>query len=326
MPSFVFTAPDGKTYTVNGPEGSTAEQAFQILQQQIGPQPVAEAPRPMPAVDPMGNIIGSSDVVPQPGLPGLAQPAQSQAAPSTPKVLNAEDYLAAVAKRKEESPDRSVSDVVIDAGITLLKGTIGLPESLVGLADIVSGGYAGKLLQDNGFKPKEAKAILDTYLSEAQQVANRKLKEAKGFGETIAAGLQNPSVIATAAGESLPQMIGGAGVARGVLKVAPSMAPWAAGAIGEGVLGAGSAAEQLRQDSKDGLLNLKQTLAAVGSGVGTAAFGAAGGRLAAKLGLGDIDTMLAAGTAKGLGAKSVGDFAKKAAFSGVSEGDRKSVV
>jgi hypothetical protein len=36
MPTFEFTSPEGKTYSVNGPEGATAEQAFQILQSQIG--------------------------------------------------------------------------------------------------------------------------------------------------------------------------------------------------------------------------------------------------------------------------------------------------
>ncbi len=36
MPSFTFTSPDGKSYTVNGPDGATPEQAFGILQQQIG--------------------------------------------------------------------------------------------------------------------------------------------------------------------------------------------------------------------------------------------------------------------------------------------------
>lgn len=35
MPDFTFTSPDGKNYTVSGPEGATKEQAFQILQQQI---------------------------------------------------------------------------------------------------------------------------------------------------------------------------------------------------------------------------------------------------------------------------------------------------
>jgi len=35
MPDFTFTSPEGRNYTVTGPEGSTKEQAFQILQQQL---------------------------------------------------------------------------------------------------------------------------------------------------------------------------------------------------------------------------------------------------------------------------------------------------
>lgn len=36
MPIFDFTAPDGRTFSVEGPEGATQEQAFQILQTQLG--------------------------------------------------------------------------------------------------------------------------------------------------------------------------------------------------------------------------------------------------------------------------------------------------
>jgi hypothetical protein len=36
MPTFKFESPEGKTYSVDGPEGATKEQAFQILQQQLG--------------------------------------------------------------------------------------------------------------------------------------------------------------------------------------------------------------------------------------------------------------------------------------------------
>ena len=36
MPVFEFKSPEGKTYQITGPEGATQEQAFQILQQQIG--------------------------------------------------------------------------------------------------------------------------------------------------------------------------------------------------------------------------------------------------------------------------------------------------
>lgn len=36
MPTFEFTSPDGKTYEVEGPEGATEEQAFQMLQTELG--------------------------------------------------------------------------------------------------------------------------------------------------------------------------------------------------------------------------------------------------------------------------------------------------
>jgi GNAT superfamily N-acetyltransferase len=232
--------------------------------------------------------------------------------------MTGNEYLEQLAKRQEKQPERTFGGSVVDAGVTFLKGAIGLPEAFVGLADIPSGGTIGKLLEDAGYKPKEAKEILDTYLSEAQQYANRQVKETKGFLPTIGAALQNPSTIATAVGESLPQMIGGAGVARGILKAAPGVAPYIAGAAGEGLLGAGSAAEQIRQSTEDKLLTPKQSLSALGSGAGTAVFGVAGGRLAKKLGLDDVDTLLAGGAAQG--SKSVKDFAKKATYSGISEG------
>lgn len=51
MPTFDFTSPDGKTYSVQGPEGATPEQAFQILQTQLGAgkAPAGAAPEPAPA-------------------------------------------------------------------------------------------------------------------------------------------------------------------------------------------------------------------------------------------------------------------------------------
>lgn len=36
MPAFTFISPEGKKYTVNGPDGATQEQAFSILQSQLG--------------------------------------------------------------------------------------------------------------------------------------------------------------------------------------------------------------------------------------------------------------------------------------------------
>ena len=262
---------------------------------------------------------------PEAGLPSIVPavaPPVDQAVPAAPmaeNVMDAQAYKAALEKRNQESPDRTVSGTLVDAGIIFLKGAIGLPESFVGLADIPARGALGKFLEQNGYKPKEANAILDTYYSEAQQAANRKVNEAEGFGGKIQAALQNPSTIVTSIGESLPQMIGGAGIARGILKAAPKVGGAIAGGLGEGILGAGSAAEDIRAQNANKLLTTEQSLAALGSGAGTALFGVAGGRLAQKLGLDDVQTMLATGSSLGP-AKSVVDFTKRAIGSGISEG------
>lgn len=44
MPTFEFTSPEGKKYSVDGPPGATKEQAFAILQQQLGAAPASAAP------------------------------------------------------------------------------------------------------------------------------------------------------------------------------------------------------------------------------------------------------------------------------------------
>lgn len=235
---------------------------------------------------------------------------------------------------------RSFSDVMGDVGVVALRGAVGLPEAFVGLADIPTGGRVGKFLDEEvGYRPGDAKEILSDLYSTSQKRANLNVEKVDGFGGTLEAALDNPSVIATAIGESIPQMLGGAAAARKLLSVGAKgvaiaaggvgpalpgvlartvgakLAPVLAGAAGEGILGAGAAAAQIRGETEDGLLTDKQALSAVGTGVVTGAFGAAGGRLAQKLGLPDIDTMLASGN----GVSTAG-FVKAALGSGITEG------
>lgn len=220
---------------------------------------------------------------------------------------------------------RSAADIARDVGVTALKGAVGLPAAFVGLADIPTGGRVGKALEGAGIKFKETQDILSGQYSEQQQAANKKVQEADGFVDTTVTALQNPSTIATAIGESIPQMLGGAGIARMGIKAADKMgrkvAPWLAGAIGEGTMAAGSAAEGMRQESEDGLLSGKQTVAALGTGAGTAVLGAAGGKLAQKFGFGDVDTILAKGGPDALaaGAAKKG-FMRQVVEGGISEG------
>lgn len=42
MPAFTFTSPEGQKYTINGPDGATQEQAFEILQKHLGESPPAQ--------------------------------------------------------------------------------------------------------------------------------------------------------------------------------------------------------------------------------------------------------------------------------------------
>ncbi|MEY3774965.1 MAG: hypothetical protein RLZZ129_1745, partial [Verrucomicrobiota bacterium] len=219
----------------------------------------------------------------------------------------------------EPAPGRTVGDVLKDAGVTALKGAVGLPQAVVGLADIVTLGRVGKKLEELGYRPEEAKQILDSWYSPAQQEANRKVREAEGFFGTLDAAIENPSVIATTVGESIPQMLGGAAVARGLIgATAGKVAPWAAGGIGEGVMGAGAAASEIRSQTEDGTLTPQQAGAALASGAGTAVLGAVGGKVAQRMGVPDVDTMLAQGGGKL--AKSPAGFVKAVVGAGISEG------
>lgn len=258
------------------------------------------------------------------------------------KLAGLQEYQNAVANDQAFlEPDRTVGDVLGDIGTVGVKGAIGLPQATIGIADLLSGGHAGKILaEDLGVRPGDAQKIAADWFSDPQQEANKQVELEDGFVDTLKAAVANPSVIATTIGESPPQMLSGAAVARGLLGfgakavgaaaggVGPALpglaartlgeklAPAIAGAVGEGVLGAGSAAEQLRQEAKDGLLGVKTSLSALGSGVGTALFGFAGAKLSQKVGLPDIDTMLAAGKLSGNPA----GFTKAVLGAGVSEG------
>src|SRR5262245_54481007 len=78
MPDFTFTSPQGREYTVTGPEGATKEQAFQVLLQQHPELATPEPKQPAPPPDrytignPMGDTDGGGGAAP-PVLP----PAQS---------------------------------------------------------------------------------------------------------------------------------------------------------------------------------------------------------------------------------------------------------
>lgn len=194
-----------------------------------------------------------------------------------------------------QATERTLAGTAGDIGVVAAKGAIGLPQAFVGLLDIPTFGRIGKGLDMLGVRFNDAQSMLDTMFSPAQQQANANVQGASGFVDTAVEAVKNPSVIASTVGQSLPQILGGGVVARSVMGVVPALSPLAAAAIGEGTIGAGSAAEQYRANTADNTLSLKQVAAAVGSGTVTGLLSLVGGRLAQKLGIADIDTALAAG-------------------------------
>ena len=73
-----------------------------------------------------------------------------------------------------------------DLGLSLLSGAVAVPEMAVGLADLASGGRAGKFLENEGgtvgFRPKPAREAVNEWHSDATKEAQRKFQEAEGLG------------------------------------------------------------------------------------------------------------------------------------------------
>lgn len=235
-----------------------------------------------------------------------------------------------------------------DQGIKLAQGVIGVPETAVGLADLVTGGHAGKAAEDAGIRFKDAKGVLGEYLSPEQQAADTAVQDAKGFFPTIGAMVKNPSTIIGGAMESAPTMLSGGVAARGIMAglpyVAPKMAakmaaaeaaplvasqgartlaetvPIAAGAAGEGIVTAGLNAEQVRQQTPDGLLTPEQIGLSAGSGALTGLIGFGAGKVANQLGIGDVQTMLARGKLGAVGADAEQAAAQKGLLRKIGEG------
>ena len=229
-------------------------------------------------------------VTPQPATPPAAPPARA-AQPES----EISRFLA-----DAPPPDRGLKGWAQDIGATAVKGLIGAAEAGMGLTDLATGGLSGRAAEGLGLRFKDWREKANDWHSEATKEAQRQYQQAEGVTGKVAAALQNPSVIASAVGEALPQMFAGGLIGRGLMlagRAVPALAgrigPALAGALGEGIVGAGSAAEQIRQESPDGLLTGRQAGLAGLSGVADAGFGLLGGKMAQRLGIGDVETMLA---------------------------------
>lgn len=208
----------------------------------------------------------------------------------------------------KEKPMGGMHRLLNDVGVTAAKAAVGVPETVIGIADLVTGGRAGKFAEGIGVRTKEANEMLDEAYSPQTKEAYRKVADAPGFiGKAITA-IENPSTILTTTATSLPSMALGGGIGAAVGKIpvlATKVVPWVGktlgladdavlGAIGEGLVSAGQTAEQARQEKvdKSDTLTPQDVAVAGGSGALTALITIMGGRVANRLGIGEVDSAI----------------------------------
>ena len=214
-----------------------------------------------------------------------------------------------------------------DPAISLAKGVaIGLPQAVIGIADIPTMGYIGKSIdyitqKALGGTFSDAGEWFDEQLSPETQEARRKVSETDGgFFAQVGTALENPSSIVSTVAESLPQMYGAAGIGRMALKgigkgvlgkkalaeakeglsteAAKALAfqntrrAITAGAVGEGAISAGQNVAQVRQQMIDGTITPLQAILLTGSGMVTGLISRMSGGLANRLGIADFDNMM----------------------------------
>jgi len=242
---------------------------------------------------------------------------QSGFDPNQPFDLVQDEYKNSFAD-EAKAVGRDVLENTVDVGYDLLGGAVAVPEAAVGVADIFTGGKTGKFLEENvGFRPQEAKNLISGMQSEGRQLAQKEFNAADGFANKMGVALQNPALIGGAAIGSLPSMGAGGVIGKGAIALAPKMSGLVASALGEGVVGAGTAAEGIRGQTEDRLLTPEQSALAAGTGVATSAFSLLGGKLAKQFGIADADTLLVGAASNPMARKAI----SKAAVQGfVSEG------
>lgn len=190
-----------------------------------------------------------------------------------------------------------------DVKTALIQGIKEVPGAITGLADIPAGlvglnrpfsRAADAVGEFTGFQPsKSAKAdeakYSDAYKKQKAEIDAIEKDPDKGFMDMAKFYAENPGYTGKNIVRSVPSMLLGGVYGRGLKALGGSAV--ARGAAGEGAVMAGQQMESI--DPK--VDPARAAIASLGTGVIGAGIGAAGGRIANRAGIGDVDTMLAGG-------------------------------
>lgn len=201
MPDFEFTSPEGKKYTISGPAGATKEQAFGILQQQLGATPK--------------------------GSTGDQVPNTPRSGPADPRDVKRAAELAA--PERTSADDNIVGKLFgpVDAGISVLS-------SMIGGAVAPAAGFAKSIITGKGDPEANAGQIMDAMQYQPRtgtgaQLAGLVGKAAAPLGALPSAAMLEASQAAASGSKALRGMAGASAVAQN----AQDAATLAAGAPGK---------------------------------------------------------------------------------------------
>jgi len=250
-----------------------------------------------------------------PRLSALRAARERGEAPPADSPPSAFPRLAAI-RAAGRGPQQNTSTLQ-DLGTDVKRGFQSIPSAATGLADIplnllggnnyVSRGadYLGDL---TGFDPDGFAKQAESEYSEARQEDIQAFGEAEGFTESASHLLRNPGHLLGTVAESLPSMLAGGAIGKG-LSLAAKMSGVVAAGAGEGAISAGQQMSGLQEQGAD---PQAAALASLATGITVGAVGAGGGTLAQKMGLLDPD-LLVAGVARSVGDKGM-SLAKRASL------------
>ena len=207
MPTFDFTSPDGKTYSVDGPEGATSEQAFQMLQQHLGSsQPATQG----------GVPIGPNGV---------------------PRVVIGPEHTSPT----DQTAPSLAGDIAKSGGVGLAQGAIGIAGMIPDIAGMVKGA-ANDYLFDPVFNAISGPPKATTPEQQPPDInqmfgSSNIKKQIEGATGEFYKPQTTAGEYARTIGEFAPNLLGGPGsVGRKLLThvVAPAIASEAAGQLTEG--------------------------------------------------------------------------------------------
>jgi len=153
-------------------------------------------------------------------------------------------------------------------------------------------------LEDIGmYNPNWETEVPDNGDSPELKAAQEEHARAQGISGTAASYWRNPGLALLDIEGSIPETIIGGTIGKALKYAKPALSAYKAGALGDMAITAASQAAAIRNEKGD--FGVEDFLPAVGSGAVTGLISGAGGKLANKFGLPDVDAFLADPTIKG---------------------------